>query len=233
MKMHNCSAFTLTEIIVASTVASIVMLGIITTNINLQKTSMDSSNSFYIKQSTINTYNHLMTSAALAVGSPAVAGILIGSNWSGTWNIAGGVGAKSLCFRQNVNPVGGNPWPGTADPTGVQNRWSCYTYLPTTWVGAGADTRIPGTIYWCTMPYTAVVPFHGATDCVFGSTNSTVVGTASKVVASLTPSSALFYGEVTNCMTNTTTLGTAPTSTLNNTCVTKTGNAYPPLYTAG
>ena len=64
----NIKAFTLFEIIITTAIVGIMMLGIVTTNIALQKTTKDAAERYYVTQMTNNTLNRILHNASLAVG---------------------------------------------------------------------------------------------------------------------------------------------------------------------
>ena len=192
MNISCMKAFTLLEVIIAAAVSSIIVLGILSSSITLQKTKMDSSNSYFLSQNSLNTLNHMITGASLAIGTPSNPGILIGSRWGGSWS-----SSNSVCIHQNIDPATSTDWPGTVDDT--KNRWLCYTYIPTEPALAGFN---PGTIYWCTMAYVPGASLYGATDCTASSNNLKALSKASSVTASFTLNTALFNVEIKSCMNN-------------------------------
>lgn len=123
MKIYNSTAFTLLEIIIASTVVGIIMLGIVTSNISLQKNSQDSSNSYFISSTTQTMLNQILKDASLAVGTPSSRGIAIGTG--GTPSTGD---ANTFCIQQE------------AAPTSSVRFWKCYTWVQATY-GVYSCTR--------------------------------------------------------------------------------------------
>lgn len=126
----NTKAFTLMEIIVASMIVAVAMLGIITSNISLQKNAQDTSNAFYVASMTQQMLNQILLDASLAVGTGSNPGVAIatGTAMGNGYNTVSTGDAKSFCFYHY-------------DPANTTNpgSWACYTW----------DSSSNG-IYYCT-----------------------------------------------------------------------------------
>lgn len=199
-------AFSLFELIIASAVISIIMLGILTTMNALQKDTKSFSGGYYVNQQTNNILNHMATAASLAFGSPNDPGIVGVSNFdggAGNWLVVGGLGSdpftadKTFCIHQNVSQ-GDTNWPGTVD-TNVE-RWLCYT--------APQGTNGDYNVYWCSR--------NSAGACL---TTDRVIGKARSVIPILsldgTPGNSRNSFQVTiqSCYENTPTCNQNPANT--------------------
>jgi type II secretory pathway pseudopilin PulG len=98
---RNSTGFTLLEIIVASVVVATIMLGIVTSNLTLQKDTRDASNGFYIAATTQQTINQILKDASLMVGSLSQLGMtgenILNKNGSQTNT----PGSTNFCFNQS------------------------------------------------------------------------------------------------------------------------------------
>lgn len=135
------SGFTLIEIIVSSTVVGVLLLGIITASISIQRSSKSAADSYFVTFSTQNLLNHIIQEAYKAVGSPSYPGVIIGTapagtDASGNPVFAAGTGdADTMCFFQQNYGVemgeiiaNGGALPGYLPADAAVPTWACYTY---------------------------------------------------------------------------------------------------------
>lgn len=152
------------ELIIASVVVTVVMLGVVSASIILQKNSTDYTNRYFVTQTATNVLNSILADASQVVGTVNCPGIVIGINSTGTGGCAlsSGTGdANTICFYQDMNGAGiGN---GTIQDT-TYGQWACYTYSA-------------NNIYRCTSNYNNGGN-QGMNQCNAGA-GSTLVGTAS------------------------------------------------------
>ncbi len=214
MKILSQSAVTLIELIMATVVISIILLGITSSQVIFQKNSNYFGNSYFLSAVTDAMLNHILTSASMAIGSAAAndKGILIGGEADNT------LPATTFCIHQDVpeTPGSGVDYPGTVNGdlfTTPNDRWLCYTLY----------TPFVGNLVYCDWPYNSSLPNRGATTCVAG----TVLGTVKSVTPSFGSQQALFSVTITNCM-DTSQPSTCGTSS--NLSVTKTGSVSPSAY---
>jgi len=183
-KLLSVSAFSLIELIVSAMLVVIVLLGIFSINTVLNNNNQDYGQRYLVKSETQLTLNHILSNAALAVGSSVTndQGILYG--------VAGVGDANSFCIHQ------AGTTPTTLNPNGGQNLinnttdiWLCYTWYPS------SDPNYPNQIRWCAEKYPA------------GAVNSP--GSVSDPRGATSCSSAPVANLIPNNGNNTTFLGTA------------------------
>lgn len=138
------------ELIIASVVVTVVMLGVVSASIILQKNSTDYTNKYFITQTATNVLNSVLADASQVVGTVNCPGIVIGSTNTPPSTCTSGTGdANTICFYQDPNGK-------IQDAAGI---WACYTYTS-------------NNIYRCTSNYS-----NGMKSCNAG-VGSTLVGTA-------------------------------------------------------
>ncbi len=242
MKIYNPIGLTLIELLVASSVIGLIMLGVITSNITLQKNTLDYANSYYVLQNTNQSLNHILAAASLAVGTPNNPGVALynprpsrcrstarnGEAYMGQDQTRHNLCAvnsgdpNTFCFHQNVDPTDVT-WPGMVDPT--KDRWLCYTFSSPN-------------ISWCTKTFSS-----GPSSCSgSGNVETGTLGTAKTVTASFSLNSycfsipcdgrqkALFNVTIINCKDPT---ANCSPGNANNPYVVKSGSVSPPGHSAG
>ena len=213
-KKINFKAFTLVELLVASGVVGIVMLGVISSNMAMQRDTIDFTKNYSLIQNTNNTLNHILNSASLMVGSPSDVGFAyktLGTFSIGIDDLGHPVYAlltgdnNTFCFNQNDPPT--------------YKTWVCYTYDPNSY-----------NIYWCKSTNTNT--------CT--GTNGSLLGTAKSmptVTFTVNPThdpnqswlkKALFEISIDNCSDPSQVCSSGGGST--NPFVTKSGSVSPPAY---
>ncbi|MBI3602502.1 MAG: hypothetical protein HY209_06385 [Candidatus Omnitrophica bacterium] len=206
MKILSHLALSLMELIVASVVVIIILLGIASSQLIFQRNSNYFGSNYFVSAMTDNMLNHILTSASMAIGSGIAndKGILIGLAETGD--------ANTFCIHQDVQKTlgPGVDYPGTVNGdlfTTANHRWLCYTLDSTT-----------HQLTYCDRTYTS-----GAAKCPPG--NGIVLGTALNVgPPSFT--NGLFSIAITNCMDPT----QSTCGTTSNPSVTKTGSVSPSAH---
>lgn len=200
MKIYNNStAFTLMEVIVASIVVGITVLGIIASNINLQKISKNISDNYYVIQNTNTSLNHILQNASKTVGV-----ISSSSDASISYGFADGSGGYGVVLGKNSNDAqvtSVSPSDSSGNNTFCFNQtqgdpndpnvavWLCYTWDPNTY-----------NIYWCKE--------NSATACALDT--SVLLGTAHAITRTYsisdpqdnTQQRVRFDVEIDNCLDN-------------------------------
>ena len=235
MNIKHKTSFTIFEVLVASVVVSIIMLGVITTSISLSNSARYYSGSYYVAQNTQTTLNHILGQAALASGTPTQPGIIGVSSYqvyvlngaTGLWNLQSDPGSGNVdtfCFYQNINFNNSNQTGGPGD-----NRWSCYTY-------SGYK------IYWCLKSYDFLRPpgssaWNASSQpgaCIPSDVGYKQIGSSKErpttivsINSNLGTSKALFQVSINNCL-DPTKVASCVAGDTNNPYVTKTGSISPP-----
>ena len=173
INIYNKKAITLVELIIATVLVSVVLLGIFAVNSVLSSNNQDYGQRYLVKSATQTTLNHILNNAALAVGSAATdgsgnavdLGILIGTTNYGAPDTTCVGDDNSFCIHQ---ASGANILNNTTTyPNGI---WLCYTFLPATYQ-----------IEWCAELYDAYVAPNvnvnprGASSCPTAVTNNTII----------------------------------------------------------
>jgi len=172
-KLFSKTAITLLELIIASALVSVVILGIFAVNNVLSNNNQDYGQKYLVKSETQTTLNHILNNAALAVGS----GINIGSTLSPVYDQGILIGSgdlgiisdpvnnpNSFCIHQDIIPTASLDSstvnsPPTTTPYDATSRWLCYT-----WYASGMAH--PNQIWYCAMPYnSSSLPYRGASSC--------------------------------------------------------------------
>ena len=127
----------LTELIVASVIAMLILLGIASSNIFLERNRHGYGKLYSIESNTTATLNHILRNAGMAIGSGSATdkGILAGAAETGD--------ADTLCIHQDVN--------NTPDDA-TDDRWVCYTIANSA-------------LYSCIHAYDAAIALRGADKC--------------------------------------------------------------------
>lgn len=173
MKIDHFKAITLMELIIASIVVTVVMLGVVSANIILQKDSTSFSNKYYVTEVANTVLSSILADAAQVVGTASAPGIVIG---------AGTGDANTTCFYQDPN--------GIIQDT-ANGKWTCYTYY-------NPPSPNQYNIYRCTSNYSKGSN-QGMKKCNTGA-GSTLIGTASASPWLLTVfNNGLFSLTVDNC----------------------------------
>lgn len=148
MKINHSKSFTLVEVLVASLVVSIILLGVITSSIALNNNARYSAGSYYVTQNTQTILNDILNAASQAMGSPQNPGfvgiddLITDIDSSGTviqtqlgpagdlsdheldaLN-SGDTNNNTFCVHQNLK------FDGSFDPINLNlnHRWKCYTF---------------------------------------------------------------------------------------------------------
>lgn len=183
MKYYNSNSFTLIEVLVASAVVSIILLGVITASISLNNNARYAAGSYYVAQNTQTTLNHILNNASLAIGSPEHPGFVGMSSLTDPYNngalsysegnpppaaVSSGSDLNTFCIHQNFKPDGSFD---NNDPDS-NHRWVCYTFNPTN------NASTANQIYWCIKDFvndTNTLGFVGPGPCL---SSDTFLGTA-------------------------------------------------------
>jgi prepilin-type N-terminal cleavage/methylation domain-containing protein len=215
-------AFTLIEIIIASTVVAVILMGIVTSSISLQRSSKNSSNSYFVAQTTQTFLNQILLDAYKAVGNIGSPGIRIGT-----------VDPNTTCFyQQNVGVplveflVSGLPSIIT-NPVPQPPQWACYTY-PLITDATGGD------LFACRKPVTSTGPLYGAGACTTGSLGKIKSAEMSFVTLDTQGGTqkVIFHAEIKNCLKVTGVGVTCGAGDSDNPYVVKEGSASPPAHSA-
>lgn len=135
--IKNNKAITLVELIVASLISTVVIMGLFTVLQSTQNAATGFGERNVVNGATQATLNHIMRNAAQVVGSG------VGNNKGILIGVADGLANnQSFCFAQDTN----NP------PDAVGNIWICYTQILTN-------------LYQCSSNYVPGVNPRGATVC--------------------------------------------------------------------
>ena len=173
-RLFSKKALSLLELIIASVLVLIVIMGIFAINNVLSNNNQDYGQRYLVKSETQTTLNHILNNASEAVGSGTTSkissledvGILIGSDMGDV---------NSFCIHQDIAPPpysGGTTIdnalvnnPPSAAPDYTNSRWLCYTWYPS---GATCPSSNPNCTYqilYCAMPYADQPPYRGASNC--------------------------------------------------------------------
>ena len=228
-RILNQSAFSLLELIIASVLVSVVILGILSVNNVLSNNNQDYGQRYLVKSNTQTTLNHILNNASLAIGSGTINNNQpdIGINDA---TVSGTYGPTSFCIHQDIPPTPTNGYtidtmqpnnPPSFPPYSTNSRWLCYTFFPPAAVAPAPYS--PGEIIYCAMPYRSDLPSSafGAADCDTGPVASGAgplyLGSADQISSSSNPSAPsftssgnqmLFSITITNCLDNSVATGT-------------------------
>ena len=177
-KKLSKTAFSLLELIIASMLLIIVLLGIFSVNTVLNNNNVDYGQRYFVKSGTQTTLNHILNNASLAVGSGTIdsnnnpdQGIEIGNA-----GVSNDPNSYSFCIHQAANNNLIN------SPSDI---WLCYTWSPNYQIN------------YCTFAYDSSQPNRGASSCVGGS----FLGTAhNNPVVSF--ANNIFFMTIQNCLNN-------------------------------
>ncbi len=141
MKVQQLKSFTLIEVLVASVVVSIILLGVITSSLSLNNNARYAAGSYYVTENIQNILNDIHSNAFQAYGTPdnpGFVGISSITNIDSTgasiasWN-SGNISIADLpsgdpntfCIHQNLKTD------GTFDEAfpDSNHRWVCYTFI--------------------------------------------------------------------------------------------------------
>lgn len=128
MQTANQNGITLTELLVASILIGIVMIGVASFSVSIQKLQSATNRSSVIAMRTTAVMNRMVKDAYLAVGDEANRGVVAGS---------GGTG--SICFRHDAD---NNPATYTGDD------WVCYYGRPNRELWLCGDGAVPPVNNW-------------------------------------------------------------------------------------
>ena len=144
MKIIHSKSFTLIEVLVASIVVSIIMLGIITSSLSLNNNARYAAGSFYVTQDIQNILNDIHNNAFQAYGTadnPGFVGInsiedidsgghaILSQDGSGDpispADLPSGDDSNTFCVHQNLRTDGSfnETFPD------ANHRWLCYTLI--------------------------------------------------------------------------------------------------------
>lgn len=101
MNLSSKKAITLTELIVATIIIGIIMLGVSSVDYVIRKSKVTTSKSAQIATQAASMMNHITRSVSLAIGDKNNPGIEI-------WRGIGTDNITNLCIRQDVNGTPGN-----------------------------------------------------------------------------------------------------------------------------
>ena len=213
-KILSKKALSLLELIIASVIVVIVVLGIFAINSVLSNNNQDYGQRYSVKSATQVTLNHILNNASKAIGSETIdsknnldEGILIGNE----------VGdPNSFCIHQDIpillpDNTTVNLTPGTP-PNYANSRWLCYTWYPPT------DLNYPYQIRYCAMQfdYTNTKSNRGAAGpCGAGSLylgtayGTAIIGAFANNVSFNATSG--FSITIQNCLNNSETINSLPT----------------------
>jgi Tfp pilus assembly protein PilW len=146
MKIRYLKSFTLVEVLVASIVVSIILLGIITSSLSLNNNARYAAGSYYVTENVQNILNNILNNASQAYGTPDNPGFVgidanpahlaildssgnsiqssSGGNISAASDLPSG-DANTFCIHQNLKTD------GTFDEAfpDANHRWVCYTLI--------------------------------------------------------------------------------------------------------
>lgn len=171
-KIFN-TGFTLIELITATALVVIVILGIFSINMVLSNNNQDYAQRYLVRSATQTTLNHILNNAVLAVGSGTTdqwgnqdVGILIGpggpAHWASVPN-GGFQNDETICIHQAAN---NNLINSGSD------IWLCYTWYPP--LGNSNDYQIK----YCVLPYASTATsgqLRGAANCNFANADGFTV----------------------------------------------------------
>ncbi len=207
-KIVSKKGFSLLELIIASILVVIVVLGIFSVNYVLSNNNQDYGQRYFVKSETQTILNHIINNASLAIGSGTTInglpdrGILVGGTCPGS---GGDLGCSdpvnnpnTFCIHQDIDPAKGfdsttvNAPPTTA-PNYNPSRWLCYTWNAVTYQ-----------INYCAWPYnSSVTPGFGATNCSGAvAPPALYLGTASNMPSIAFNPTAGFSITIQNCLNN-------------------------------
>ena len=229
VKSCSESAFTLIELIVASMLVVVVLMGIFSISNVLSNNNQDYGQRYLVRSETQATLNHILNNASLALGT-------VNANDEAILTGAQVGDANSFCIRQPGNLQNGVTTPNSNIINSNADIWLCYSLTNN------------NTVSWCAETYTPGNNPRGATSCA-ASTNLlsavTFLGTANSMAMVFTKTTPLFSITLQNCLNNTGTTtcngngafpGTTPgisSDPANNPEVSITGSVIPTQASSG
>jgi hypothetical protein len=216
--LHSKTAFTLIELIIASLLVVVVLLGTFSITNVLSNSGQDYGQRYLVKSETQASLNHVLNNASLAQGSANNndEGILYNGNDPGIFD------ANSFCIHQPGNLVGGVNTPNSNAINFLNDIWLCYTLAA-------------GQINWCAEKYTPGADPRGASSCTAAPlaniiTASTYLGTALNFTPTFTNAAGgqlLFSIVINNCLDTTLATCTPAGDPVNNPYISVTGSVIP------
>lgn len=247
-KIFSKTALSLLELVIASVLVVVVILGIFAISSVLKNNNQDYGQRYLVRSETQATLNHILNNASLAIGSGTTVtvaggtaldkGILLGDQMGLDPN---GWLDHSFCIHQDIDPNKSADYttlniPPTSPPGYIGSRWLCYDWDPPTME-----------ITYFTAPYnlmtdayrgarTAVndynnnIAAHGLTGTFLGTAITNPFKTGLNAVISFNATSGLTI-TIQNCLDNTASscFNSDPTKQdpVNNPQVTLTGSVFP------
>jgi len=227
----SITAFSLLELIIATVLVSVVLMGIFAINNVLNNNSQDYGQRYLIKSATQTTLNHILNNASEAIGSgtningyPDL-GILIGGPCSpgtgGNLGCSDPNNAYTFCIHQDIPPGATSapyypspPFPAgtTIDNAAPNSPATTPPYYNNSYPATTYDSRwlcytwspVTYQINYCSMPYYSLsTPSQGAVSCT-GVANSEYLGTAASnpVTSAAFNSTSGFSITINNCLNN-------------------------------
>jgi len=224
-KIFSKAALTLLELIIATMLVAVVLLGIFAINAVLGNNNQDYGQRYFVRSETQTTLNHILNNVSLAVGSAGGNTAILTEGQVGD--------AGTFCIHQNLQPGGAidSPLAGNPSPDTSKDRWLCYTWYPA--ANPSCPASIPNCangIVYCAIPFSS-----GAGPCngnVNISAGPVYLGTAFADPAVTFSSQYLFSIKIQNCLNNANPPGTCSlsgtsTDPANNPEVQVSGSVYP------
>jgi hypothetical protein len=214
-RIFSKTAITLIELVVASVLVIIVLLGMFAINSVLSGNNQDYGQKYLVRSETQITLNHILNNASLAVGSGTADSF--GNLDLGILTGAASPDPNSFCIHQGAN----SNVTGTSLPNDI---WLCYTFIPST------DPTYPNQIWYCTSNFTPATSFpsyRGATAPCNPTATAQFLGTAYSITPSFSTavgSQMVFTMTIQNYLDNSGSL----TDPVNNPQVSITGSVSPP-----
>ena len=246
MKKNLMAAFSLLELIIASVLVVIVIMGIFAVNGVLSSNSQDYGQKYFVKSETQTTLNHILNNASMAIGSginvpssPVSVvdkGILIGTADLGI--DAQGNNANSLCIHQDIattTPLDGasvNTTPSTPPSYNAPaSRWLCYTLFTPLKSPCPSSAVLPNCssyqIWYCASAYNSSLAYRGASNCFVNSGNAMYLGTAYSINTPTFSSTAGFNITINNCLDDSASTCSGGSDQADNPTVQLSGNVFP------
>ncbi len=220
-KIFFKKAFSLLELIIASVLVIIVILGIFAINSLLSNSNQDYGQRYFVKSQTQTTLNHILNNASEAIGSGTNVSLTGGSTVPDQGIVKGDDGTEgwgdstSFCIHQDIPPgpyvspttidnATPNASPSAPPYSSNATRWLCYTWYAVPTSPGAADQ-----IYYCTFPYSTTAPNRGAGRCDTSAAGQVYLGTAFATGVLTNPVTSISFNSTTgfsitlkNCFDN-------------------------------